>query len=151
MRLKFGVLLVLAAIACAPPAARANPLERVIEQAKPCARLKISKFGVSVGLDTFESAEVERLKIDADAARAKIDFIGALACRTSDSALLKGDARAKFQANLDLDLATCQFRDNTIRVLSTGGSLAVALDAAKGEVEKALEVALDRAAKSLCR
>lgn len=144
------VTLVLA-LAAPFAAEAANPVVKAIEQARPCSRLKVSKFGLTVGLDQFESAEVKSLKLDIDGASAKFALLGSLACRTSDGSLLRGDAKAELNASFQLDLESCAFAGKSIRIVSTGGTFGPVLDAARPEIEAALERSLEGLAKSLCK
>lgn len=141
----------IAALAVAPAAQAANPVARAIEQAKPCSRLKVKALGLAVGLDKFEGAEIKTLKVDIDGARAKFALDGSLACAASDSALLRGDASAELRASFTLDLKSCVFSEDTIHIVSTGGSFRPVLEAAKAQIEAALESSLKGLAKSLCQ
>ncbi len=142
---------VLPALAAASGAHAANAIVKAIEQAKPCSRLKVSKFGVTVGLDQFKSADIQSLHVDVDDAHAKFELSGSLACRSSEAAIFRGDASAELKASLALDLTTCQFSQNTIRIVSVGGAFGFAIQAAKGDIEAALERSLAGLAKSLCK
>ena len=106
----------------ASEAQAANALARAIEQSKPCSPIKLSKFGLSVGIDQFKSADVRRLRIDVEGDSATVALSGSLACQTSASVLLRGDASAELNASVALNLATCQFSQNTVSIVSTGGS-----------------------------
>jgi hypothetical protein len=139
------------ALAAAPAAQAANPVVQAIEQAKPCSRLKVKALGLAVGLDRFESAAVKSLKLDIDGDHAKFALDGSLACATSDSSLLRGDASAELNASFTLDLASCAFSEKSIRIVATGGSFRPVLEAAKPQIEAALEHSLENLAKSLCK
>jgi hypothetical protein len=128
-----------------------NLISNAVEQAKPCSRLKVTKFGVSVGLDQFKSADIQTLHVDIDGNEAKIALSGSLSCKSSESAIISGDAYAEVRADLALDLSACQFTHDSIRIISTGGAFGLAIEAAKGEIERALERSLVSAAKSLCK
>jgi hypothetical protein len=128
-----------------------NLISNAIEQAKPCSRLKVTKFGVSVGLDQFKSADIQTLHVDIDGKEAKIALSGSLSCKTSESAIISGDASAEVRADLALDLSACQFTRDSIRIVSTGGAFGFAIEAAKGDIERALERSLVSTAKSLCK
>ena len=138
------------ALVAAPAAQAANPVAKAIEQAKPCSRLKVKALGLAIGLDKFEGAEIKTLKVDIDGDRAKFALDGSLACAASDSALLRGDASAELRAAFTLDLKTCQFSETSIRIVATGGSFRPVLEAAKVQIEAALEKSLQNLAKSLC-
>ena len=139
------------ALAYVSDARAGNLVSNAIEQAKPCSRVKVTKFGVSVGLDQFKSAEIKSLHVDIEGDKATIAFTGSLGCRTSDLAILRGDASAEVHADLALDLAACQFSQNAIHIVSTGGAFGFAIEAAKADIERALERSLAGLAKSLCK
>jgi hypothetical protein len=129
----------------------ANAMSNAIEQAKPCKGLKISKLGVSIGVDEFKSADIERLSVEVDGDSAKISLKGSLACRTSDGALFRGDASAQLSAAFSFDLASCQFGQNSVQIVATGGSFGFAVEAAKHEIEHALESSISKMMRSLCK
>jgi hypothetical protein len=138
-------------LAAAPAAEAANPVARAIEQAKPCSRLKVKALGLAVGLDKFESAAVKTLKVDIDGDHAKFALDGSLACATSEASLLRGDASAELSASFSLDLANCAFSETSIRIVATGGSFRPVLEAAKAQIEAALQKSLESLARSLCK
>ena len=149
----FARAALVAAFALAPASAAwaGNPVVKAIEQAKPCSRLKVKALGIAIGLDAFEGAEVKSLKVDIDGDHASFALDGSLACRAADSALLRGDAKAELRAAFTLDLATCEFGDKTIRLVSTGGTFGPVLEAAKSQIEATLQHSLESLAKSLCK
>jgi hypothetical protein len=138
-------------LASASGAHAANAISKAIEQAKPCKGVKVKKFGVSIGVDAFKSADLQSLHVDVDGNDAKISFSGSLACQTSDSAVLRGDASAKISAVFALDLAACAFRQNSVQITGAGGSLGFAIEAAKAEIEAALENGVSKTVRSLCK
>lgn len=133
------------------PVYAANAVSRAIERAQPCSTVKAKKFGIAIGVDQFKSAELESLKIEVNGDDAKIAIAGSLACRTSDSATLPGDASASFSATVELNLSSCAISQDTVRILSTGGTYGFAVDAFKGAIEKAIESSISDQAKALCR
>jgi hypothetical protein len=106
---------------------------------------------VTIGIDNFKSAEVETLKVDVAGDKGTIALVGSLACRTSDEAVIKGDASAKFSANADLNLSTCVAEPVSVRILSIGGTFGAAIDAFKGDIQNALEKSIAEQAKALCQ
>lgn len=131
-----------------------NVISRAIERAQPCSGLKTTVNKVvtlTIGIDQFKTAELETLKVDVAGDKATIALVGSLACRTSDEAVIKGDASAKFSANANLNLATCVAEPVSVRILSTGGTFGAAIDAFKGSIEKAVEKSIAEQAKALCQ
>jgi hypothetical protein len=150
-KLRYAATVFAFALAAAPAAQAANPVAKAIEQAKPCSRLKVKALGLAVGLDKFESAAVKTLQVDVDGDHAKFALDGSLACTASDTSLLRGDASAELRASFTLDLASCEFSDKSIRIVATGGSFGSVLQAAKPQIEAALDASLENLAKSLCK
>ncbi|MER9018278.1 hypothetical protein [Mesorhizobium sp. M0898] len=138
-------------IAGPAPCYAANAVSRAIERAQPCTTVKAAKFGVTIGVDQFKSAELENLKIEVNGDDAKISVAGSLACRTSDSATFRGDASARFSATMELNLSSCAIIQDTVRIVSTGGTYGFAVDAFKDAIEKAIESSISDQAKALCK
>ncbi len=135
----------------AAPTQAANAVSRAIEQAQPCRTVKMTKLGVTIGIDKFEDAQLESLTINVNGDNAKIEAVGSLACRTSDTAAFRGDASARFSVTAELNLASCAISQNSVRILSTGGTYGFAADAFKGTIEKAIESSIADQVKALCR
>lgn len=135
-------------------ASSANIISRAIERAQPCSSLKTEVkqvLTVTIGIDKFKGSEVETLKIDIVGDKAKAALVGSLACRTSDEAVIKGDASARFSADADLNLATCVAAPVTVRILSAGGTFKAAIEAFKGDIQNAVEKAIVEQTKALCQ
>lgn len=129
-----------------------NVIARAIEWAQPCSGLKVTKLGITAGIDHFKSAELETLKVDIAGDKAKIALVGSLACRTSDKAdVIRGDASAKFSADADLDLKSCLADPVKVRIVSTGGTFQTVIEALKGDIQKAVEKSIAEQARILCR
>jgi hypothetical protein len=133
------------------PAHAANAVSRAIERTQPCSTVKATKIGITIGVDNFKSAELESLKIDVIGDDAKIAVVGSLACRTSDKSTFPGDASARFSAAVELNLASCAISQNSVRILSTGGTYGFAVDAFRGTIERAIESSISDQVKALCR
>ena len=87
-----GLFIVQAATAHA-----ANAISRAVEQAQPCRTVKTTKLGVPLGIDKFKDAQLESLTINVNGDDAKIAAVGSLACPTSDAAVVRGDASARWR------------------------------------------------------
>lgn len=132
-------------------ASAANVLSHAIERAQPCSGLRFTQLGQTIGVDKFESADLETLKIDVAGNSAKATLVASLACRTSDQAAIRGNASAKFEANAEVELASCTVRQVNVRIVSTGGTFGRVIDAFKGQIEKAVESSISNQAKTFCQ
>ena len=106
---------------------------------------------MTIGLDEFKSADIQTLHLDIADDAAQMSMKGSLSCKSSGASLFKADASAEIDATLALDLKTCEFSENSVHIVSAGGALGAAIEAAKPEIERALERGLVGMARSLCK
>lgn len=111
----------------------------------------MTRFGITIGVDNFESVVLESLKINVIEDDAEIAIVGSLAFRTSDKSTFSGDTLARFSAVVELNLASCAISQNSVRILSTGGTYSFAVDAFRGKIENAIEGSISDRVKALCR
>ena len=134
-----------------PQAKAANALERAIQRLEPCKNLKVKAAILTVGIDRTESVSVQSATIEVKGSQAHADATASITCRTSDELVLQGDASITVHAVLGLDLETCAPGDNTIDVVSTGGSLGEVVELLKDVISAALTQQLTRQLQKLCQ
>ena len=60
--------------------------------------------------------------------------LGSLSCRTSDHALITGNASARFSVKINMDLNTCVLGNEQIQILWTGGTFGGILETFKDSI-----------------
>src|SRR4051794_36858924 len=73
-------------------ASAANSLEKAIERLQPCQSAKVETRLGTIGIDKFDKIAVEEIEINVKGDTASASTLASLTCRTSDQALLKGNA-----------------------------------------------------------
>lgn len=129
----------------------ANIISRAIERAQPCSGLQTRQLGQTIGVDKFKTADLETLKIDVSGNTAKAALVASLACKTSDQAILRGDASAKFDASAEVDLTSCVVKQVSVRIVSTGGTFGKVIGAFQNQIQKAVETSISDQAKTFCQ
>ena len=142
------VLSALALAAFAPPAASQEAPGRTVVEAmiaarNPCAALRTEIAGQTVGIDELEDIELRQADAALRGDDLALSLAGRLSCRTSDSALLQGDASAAVAASAEVPLADCEGATLTIALSDFGGSFAAVLQA----LEPVLEAQMAEAAR----
>ena len=133
-----------------PGAEAANVIERAIEAVQPCRSLKLDLGFVSVGVDRFESVDVEEFLMSGRGDVGTARLVGSLACRTSASAFRTGSASAKVAFDAEFDLATCLVRRSEVRILQTGGEFGDVIATFSGSIEAALKAGLEKQIEKFC-
>lgn len=132
--LVFHALIMIFAFSPAPSAAGQNVIEGRIAALKPCSRLKTSHmvFGVNVkvGIDKLEYVSFDRAQVVVEGDNVTLSLTGALACRTPDTAMVRGNASVDISAKAEVDLADCKIRSLEVRPTRFGGTFGAALLAA---------------------
>lgn len=129
----------------------ANGLERALERLQPCQGLKVNVRLATIGVDNLEKLSVEEVTITVKGDAADAAVTGTLACKTSDAALVRGDASARFSATVHMDLATCTVSGQKVEILSTGGTFGSLVDRFRGMIGRTLETGLADQLRKLCQ
>ncbi|CAA2137021.1 hypothetical protein MBLL_00453 (plasmid) [Methylobacterium bullatum] len=138
------------AVGC-PEAWAANALERALERLQPCQGLKVDIGLTTLGVDKLERLSVEEIAIVVKGNAADASVLGSLACKTSDAALKKGDASARFRVKAHMDLSTCAVSEQQTEILSTGGTFGGLVDLFRNRIKRTIEDGLAGELGKLCR
>jgi hypothetical protein len=129
----------------------ANILSKAIEAAQPCESLKVETVVGSIGIDKFKEANIEKLNLLIDGNQASLTGTAMLACRTSDDAVVKGDASATVSLDATLDLNSCEMSQLDVKLVETSGTFEDVLDAFEDGITGAIKGVIADEIKKLCR
>lgn len=135
-------LLILPLLALAGPAL-AGPLDERLAAAEPCRNLP--------QINVTESVTMERASITVLPETADLTMAGHIACRSAPGSLMAGDASARVEAQVRLDLATCEAVETDVTLSEFGGSLGPLVEALGPDLAAALEKEIGRQARRSCR
>lgn len=105
-------------------------VERRLAALQPCAGLEAEDFGLRLAIDKLESVELSHVELDLSGDVITVSMQGALACRTSDAAVIQGNASVAVDAEAQMDLADCSEVSLSISPTEFGGTFAPAVRAA---------------------
>jgi len=105
-------------------------VEKRVAAAQPCSGLKTKAFGVSIGIDKLDRVEVGSAAFNLKGDQVTMDLKGSLACKTSDNAVVRGDASVNINATGAVNLADCEHATVTVDATDFGGQFAPLVQAA---------------------
>lgn len=111
------------------PAQDRTVIEEMIAAQNPCAGLKTEIAGQTVGIDRLQDVTLGAADAALRGDDLTLSFSGRLACATSGSALLKGDASSAVAASADVSLAACENASVEVLLSDFGGSFAAVVQA----------------------
>jgi hypothetical protein len=117
-------------------------VDRAIANANPCAGLKKKTVVGTVGIDRLKEVHVEEASAAMQGSKLKISFTGHLACRTSDSAAIRGDASAHISVTGEMSLTECNKPDLNVSLTDFGGSFGSIISLASSQIETSLRTAM---------
>jgi len=134
----------------ATPAMTQTVVEKRLAALQPCSSLKVTQdvlgVPVSVGIDKLQGVALSRADIALAGDEVTLSFMGGLSCRTSDRAVMKGDASVDLTASAEMNLADCSIRFLSINPTHFGGRFSEVL---KGAWEPLIKPELEAAARSM--
>ena len=93
----------------ATPAMTQTVVEKRLAALQPCGGLKVTQnvlgLPVTIGIDKLEGVALSRAEIAMEGDDVTLSFMGGLSCRTSDQAVIKGDASVDLTASAAVSLA----------------------------------------------
>lgn len=116
------------------PAMAQTVVEQRIALLQPCNSLRteanVLGLPVTIGIDTLKSVTLSRAEAVMVGNEVTLNFTGGLACRTSDSAVIKGEASVDLVASTVVDLANCSIQSLSITPTQFGGTFGQILEGA---------------------
>ena len=135
----------------ASPSQAATALEDAIASAIPCAGNKTKVAGTTIGIDKFDRVEIKEFSVSGKGSAGKASVTGFLSCKTSDQAVVRGDANADFDVSASIDLNTCAITSKSVEIPKTGGRFKLVVDLLKSKIIESLEGSIVSEAKKLCK
>lgn len=132
------------------PAMAQTVVEKRLAALQPCSSLKITQdvlgVPVNIGIDELQGVALSRADMALVGNEVSLSFVGGLSCRTSDRAVMKGDASVDVTGSAKVNLADCSIRFLSINPTHFGGSFSEVL---KGAWEPLMKPRLEAAARSM--
>ena len=107
-------------------------VERRLAALQPCSGLRQEAFGATLAIDVLESITLSRAQLDMTDDQVTLSFKGGLSCKTSDTALFRGNALVAIDATVRMSLADCSIATFAIIPTTFGGTYASVVQAAWG-------------------
>jgi hypothetical protein len=105
-------------------------VERRLAALEPCSGLKQDALGATLAIDKLDSVTLSHVQLDMSGDLVTLSLQGGLSCKTSDTALLGGNASADVSAVARMRLTDCAITELTITPTSFGGTYASVVKAA---------------------
>lgn len=146
-----ALLVIVTGLVVVPPGAWAQELtviDAMIAAQNPCAELKTktktktkTKLGITIGIDKLEEVTLKTASASLAGNDVSLAFDGRLACRTSDAAVVKGNAAASVAAAAKLSLADCAVESVIVTLSDFGGTFGPILQAFAPVIEEEIVAA----------
>lgn len=118
----------------AAPALAQSIVEKRLASLQPCGNLrteqKLAGVPIVIGIDKLKSIAMRRAELAISGDEVTVSFAGGIACRTSDGAVIKGDAAVDLTASAVVNLADCSIGSLSITPTRFGGSFSKILEGA---------------------
>jgi hypothetical protein len=120
----------LASLILANPSQAETVVERQLAALEPCSGLKEGLVGATLAIDKLESITLSRASMDMVGDVVTLTLQGGLACKTSDAALIHGNASVAINVTAHLNLADCSITTLAITPTAFGGMFASVVEVA---------------------
>lgn len=138
-----------------PPDARAQEptvIEKMIAAQNPCSELKTkTALGITIGIDKLDEVTLNTASASLDGNDVSLGFDGRLACRTSDAAVVKGNAATSVVAKAKLSLKDCAVDSLTVTLSEFGGTFGPILEAFAPALEQEIAAMATSRVIEACR
>lgn len=111
-------------------------VEELIAMQNPCAELKTTRFGITIGIDKLEEVTLTTASATLQGNDIALSFAGRLTCGTSDAAVLTGNAATSVTAAATMSLADCSIATLDVSLSEFGGTFAPILQALAPALEQ---------------
>lgn len=125
-------------------------IDQAIANANPCAGLKKTTMLGTVGIDKLKAVHLETADASLQGSDLKVKLNGHIACRTSDQALLEGDASADIEVTGQVSLKDCSTPALNVSVTNFGGTFGSIISQASSQIASSLRTALIDQWKRVC-
>lgn len=141
----------LALVLVAGPVWAGTVFENRIATMNPCAGLKTRILGVPITIDHLDSVRIDRFSLTLEGDAITAALTGALSCRTSDGATVRGSVGADIAVTARLVVPGCAVEGLDVGLSNIGGDFGPALEALRDPAEVALGEALREPLVTACQ
>lgn len=120
----------LASVFLAIPTEAETLVERRLAALEPCSGLKQEILGATLAIDKLERITLSRANLDMTGNLVTLSLQGGLACKTSDAAMIRGNASVAITASAHMNLIDCSIDTLAITPTEFGGEFASVVEAA---------------------